>query len=92
MLLAFMLAQTEPPPEDVVVTGERRRCVVKLHGAKLSKGALDRYAAIWGAGREVRIHVGSTDDIRCMTKILFQLTDRGVTRATFVDDRAAPQP
>ena len=92
-LLMLLIGQTaagnpapEPPPADIVVVAKQRRCSVQFGGRKLSNRQLDTYAKLWSQGREVRVHVAPGASYTCMAKVMFRLADRGVKRATFVDD------
>ena len=95
MLLVLALAglivpqtQADPPaPAEITVVARKRKCRVQLGNALLSDRELDAYAEQWAPGEAVRIHVPSNASYRCLAQIMFRLTDRGVTRAEFVDER-----
>jgi hypothetical protein len=84
-------AQPDPAPStDIVVVARKRKCRVQLKGALLSDRELDAYATQWARGEAVKVHVPSNASYKCLAQIMFKLTDRGVTRAQFVDERTAP--
>lgn len=98
MLFAFLAALLQaaappaPPPaavppagDDIVVVASRQKCGIAIANRVLSSREFDRRSAEWAAGVPVRVIVPPGSDYRCLSKIMFKLADRGVTRAAFVD-------
>lgn len=75
---------------EIVVVAKKRKCRLQLRGALLSDRELDAYAAQWAKGETVKVHVPSSASYKCLATIMFRLSDRGVTRAVFVDERTEP--
>jgi len=97
LILAGNLAAAPPPAPaqatqttDIVIVARKRKCRVQLKGTLLSDRELDSYAAQWAKGEAVKVHVPSTASYQCLAKIMFRLSDRGVTRAQFIDERTVP--
>jgi hypothetical protein len=73
-------------PDEIVVTARAGKCVVEMARQPLSARDLDRLEKIWAGGTPVRVVKPRGADDRCLTKIMFTLARKGVTRAEFVDE------
>jgi biopolymer transport protein ExbD len=71
--------------DDVVVVARRRKCDLRIAKRMLSDREFTARAAEWAAGKPVRIVMDETTGYRCMAKVLFRLSEHGVTNAEFVD-------
>jgi hypothetical protein len=72
-------------PDEIVVTARPGKCVVEMAKRPLSSVELDRLEKIWAVGTPVRVIRPRGADDRCVTKIMFELARKGVTRAEFVN-------
>ena len=92
MLLLLLLAQIATPaePEEIVVQARSSKCSVALRGHELSKAELERHIRTWASGVPVRVSAPDQASNRCLSKILFRLSDRGVRAVEFVGP-AGPQ-
>jgi hypothetical protein len=87
LLLAALLATTPatPAPDEIVVTATKWKCEYHLASRLLSNRELDARAKEWALGKPVRIVTPAAADRKCLTKIAFELADRGVRLIEFVD-------
>lgn len=98
IFVVALLGAQQPPAsemgEDIVVTATPRGgCVTKLADATLTDQEFNRHARAWAAGLRVRVIARADADIKCLSRIAFQLADRGVHAIEFVDPRGrAPMP
>ena len=91
MLLAALLQAAAPAPvppsnggaDDIVVVANRKKCGIAIADRILSGREFDRRAAEWARGVPVRVIVPVGSDYRCLSRIMFKLADKGVTRANF---------
>ena len=99
LLLAALLQIAAEPvlperaPDDIVVQAKRARCSVQLRGREMSKREFDAHVRDWARGAPVRVIAPDRASYRCLAKIMFKLSDKGVTAVEFVDpanDRPAP--
>jgi hypothetical protein len=72
-------------PAEIVVTARPGKCVVEMAKRPLSSTELNRLEKIWAVGTYLRVIKPRGADDRCVTKIMFELSKKGVTRAEFVD-------
>jgi hypothetical protein len=79
------LPGTEAPQDEVVVVATRTRCGLSIANRILSSKEFNQRSADWARGASVRVAVPAGSDYRCLSKIMFRLADKGVTRAVFVD-------
>lgn len=84
LLLLAQIAASEAAVE-IVVQARREKCVVALRGHELSRAELDRYTRQWAQGTPVQVHVPDRASYRCLSKLLFRLSDRGVRSVEFID-------
>jgi len=92
-MLLFLLAQAATPqataaqqaPVEIVVKARRAKCAVVLRGHDLSRAELDRYARQWAQGTPVQVSAPDRASYRCLSKVLFRLSERGVQTVEFVD-------
>lgn len=86
-MLLLLLAQVAAPeaPVEIVVQARRAKCAVALRGHELSRAELDRYTRQWAQGTPVQIRVPDRASYRCLSKLLFRLSDRGVRTVEFID-------
>ena len=85
---------TDQQPEDIVVQAKRARCSVQLRGREMSNREFDAHVRDWARGVPVRVIAPDRASYRCLARIMFKLSDKGVTAVEFVDpaqDRAAPR-
>ena len=82
-----LLAATSPAPgtDEIVVTATKWKCRYHLASHLLSDRDLDERAKEWALGKPVRIVTPAAADRKCLTKIAFELADRGVRLIEFVD-------
>ena len=77
------------PPEiagtEVVVVANRKKCGIAIANRVLSSKEFEQRSAEWARGVPVRVVVPAGSDYRCLSRIMFKLADKGVTRAEFVD-------
>lgn len=97
MLALLALAQVAATPapalpnpaaaaaDEIVVVARRSTCAVLMRGRELSRRAFDEHVRRWAAGQPVRVAAPDTASYRCLSKILFRLSDRGVRALEFVD-------
>ena len=67
------------------MVANRRKCGIAIANRILSSREFDRRSAEWARGVPIRVLVPARSDYRCLSRIMFKLADRGVTRADFVD-------
>lgn len=99
-MLLVLLAQAVTPqapaapqePVEIVVHARRAKCAVVLGGHDLSRAELDRYARKWAQGSPVQISAPDRASYRCLSKVLFQLSKRGVQTVEFIDTRPPKTP
>lgn len=90
-LLFQIVAPTSAQPDEIVVQAKRARCSVQLRGREMSEREFDAHVRDWARGLPVRVIAPDRASHRCLAKILFKLSDKGVTAIEFVDparDRA----
>lgn len=92
MFLALFLQAAAPPPEpvqaepaDIVVVARRSRCDVSIANRVISSREFNDRAAEWAAGVPVRVHAPGDASLKCLTRIMFRLADKGITRVEFVE-------
>ena len=85
-MLLFALAQlaAAEAPVEIVVRARRSKCAVVLRGHELSRGELDRHARQWAQGIPVQVRAPDRASYRCLSKLLFRLSDHGVHAVEFV--------
>jgi len=87
LLLALLLGATPAAvtSDEIVVTATKWKCQYHLASHLLSDRDLDERAKEWALGKPVRIVTPAAADRKCLTKIAFELADRGVRLIEFVD-------
>lgn len=91
LLLMLMQVVASVPPaaspegDEIVVVARQSRCAVQLRGRELSKRELERHIREWAQGAPVRVAAPDGASHRCLSRILFRLSDRGVRTIEFVD-------
>lgn len=88
LVLAQVVAAPTPAPDEIVVVARRRSCAILMRGRELSRRAFDDHVRRWAAGQPVRVAAPDTASYRCLSKIVFRLSDRGVRTLEFVDPAA----
>ena len=85
LLAALLQAAPAPQPADIGVKARKQRCDVSVANRILSDREFDARAAEWAAGVPVRVHAPDGSGHKCLAKIFFKLTNRGVRQVEFVD-------
>ena len=88
ILLAAAAEPVPPPaaePVEIVVTARRSKCRVQVADRVLSERELNARADEWAKGTAVRIVAPERLGYKCLAKIAFRLSDRGVRLIEFVD-------
>ncbi|KQN22952.1 hypothetical protein ASE86_14340 [Sphingomonas sp. Leaf33] len=86
LVLLFQVAAPTPAPTDeIVVQAKRARCSVQLRGREMSSREFDAHVRDWARGVPVRVIAPDRASNRCLARILFKLSDKGVTAIEFVD-------
>lgn len=87
-LAAAMLAPpaaAEPEGDTIIVRAVRRRCRMEVANRILSDREFRARAAEWAEGRPVRVHAPEASGYKCLARIAFRLSERGVRLIHFVD-------
>jgi hypothetical protein len=87
MILLALLAQAAvvEAPAEIVVRARRIKCSVEFRGHELSRAELDRHMRHWAQGVPVQVRAPDHASHRCLSRIVFRLSDHGVQAIEFVE-------
>lgn len=93
LIAATLMAMVAPPPpveaDEIVVTAARRKCHVRLADRILSDSEFSAHAEEWAKGKPVRVAAPDSASYKCLAKIAFRLSEKGVRLIEFVDRETA---
>lgn len=92
MLALLLIAAASPAaaaptsePVEIVVRATRRKCRVQLADKVLSERQLAARAETWDPSQAVRVVTPSGTGYKCLARIAFRLSDRGIRLVEFVE-------